>query len=141
MVLLRIVNDSSGGHDLSAPALFTAGTFPGGAAPATGKIDVASRQSRDVLFVPGVVGNYRVECTHFLHSLFGMSGKVVVGPGALTPALMRGGGLSEASQIDLETCVCKCSWIVCDCLRDNGKWHDGRGRLRAGLCPPVADAG
>jgi plastocyanin len=78
MVLLRIVNDSSGGHDLSAPALFSAGTFPGGAAPAGGKIEVASRQSRDVLFVPGVAGNYRVECTHFLHSLFGMSGKVVV---------------------------------------------------------------
>jgi plastocyanin len=78
VVVLRLVNDSSGGHDLSAPELFAASAFPGGVAPAGGKVEVASRQTRDVVFVPGAPGNYTFECTHFLHSLFGMAGSVVV---------------------------------------------------------------
>lgn len=78
MVLLHIVNDSGGGHDLSAPALFSSGTFPGGSPPAKGRIEVRSEETRDVLFVPGAPGTYKMECTHFLHSLFGMTGRVVV---------------------------------------------------------------
>lgn len=77
-VLLHIVNDSSGGHDLSAPALFSSGAFPGGSPPAKGRIEVGSDSSRDILFVPGAAGSYPMECTHFLHSLFGMTGRVVV---------------------------------------------------------------
>jgi uncharacterized cupredoxin-like copper-binding protein len=78
VVLLHIVNDSSGGHDLSAPELFAASTFPGGAPPTDGRVEVGSKQSRDVVFMPRVPGTYKVECTHFLHSLFGMNGSILV---------------------------------------------------------------
>jgi plastocyanin len=77
-VTLHIVNDSSGGHDLSAPELFAASTFPTGASPAGGRVEIGSRQSRDLVFVPKVPGRYHMECTHFLHSLFGMRGSIVV---------------------------------------------------------------
>jgi plastocyanin len=78
LTLLHIVNDSSGGHNLAAPELFAASTFPGGAPPVDGKVEVGSKQSKDVVFIPGVPGNYKAECTHFLHSLFGMTGSIVV---------------------------------------------------------------
>ena len=35
----------------------------------------------DITLTPRAPGTYKVECTHFLHSLFGMTGTiVVVGP-------------------------------------------------------------
>jgi plastocyanin len=79
-VRLVLVNDSGGGHDFSAPALFAASAFPGGAPPPDGAVEVAAHQHRDIVFIPRVPGTYRVECTHFLHSLFGMHGTVVVEP-------------------------------------------------------------
>jgi plastocyanin len=77
-IVLHIVNDSNGGHNLSAPKLFAASAFPAGLPPADGKVEVGSKQSKDILFVPRVPGRYRVECTHFLHSLFGMTGDIIV---------------------------------------------------------------
>jgi uncharacterized cupredoxin-like copper-binding protein len=49
MVTLHIVNDSNGGHNFSAPELFAASSFPAAHHP-----------------------------PHFLHSLFGMTGSIVV---------------------------------------------------------------
>lgn len=77
-VRLHLVNDSRGGHDFSAPALFAASTFPNGAPPPEGEVDVRSGQAVDVVFVPRVPGTYKVRCTHFLHTFFGMTGSVVV---------------------------------------------------------------
>ena len=77
-VTLRIVNDSSGSHNFSAPALFAASAFPGGSSPANGKVELDSKQSQDIVFVPRVPGTYKIECGHFLHSLFGMTGIIVV---------------------------------------------------------------
>ena len=77
-VRLHLVNDSRGGHNFSAPALFAASTFPNGAPPPEGKVDVRSGQAVDVVFVPRVPGTYKVRCTHFLHTPFGMTGSVVV---------------------------------------------------------------
>ena len=35
----------------------------------------------DITLTPRATGTYKIECTHFLHSLFGMTGTiVVVGP-------------------------------------------------------------
>ncbi len=77
-VRLHLVNDSGGGHNWSAPELVAASAFPDGAAPAGGKIELGPQQSADIVLVPRAPGSYRVECTHFLHSLFGMTGRVVV---------------------------------------------------------------
>ena len=77
-VRLHLVNDSSGGHNFSAPAFFAASAFPSGASPAGGVIDVAAGGSADVVVTPRAAGTYKFECTHFLHSLFGMTGRIIV---------------------------------------------------------------
>jgi uncharacterized cupredoxin-like copper-binding protein len=77
-VTLHLVNDGSGGHNFSAPAFFAASAYPSGTPPQNGKVEIAARESVDITVVPGAAGTYRVECTHFLHSLFGMTGSITV---------------------------------------------------------------
>jgi uncharacterized cupredoxin-like copper-binding protein len=77
-VRLHLMNDSSGGHSFSAPEFFAASTFPSGAPPRDGKIEVGAGGSADLVLVPGVAGTFKVECTHFLHGLFGMTGSIMV---------------------------------------------------------------
>lgn len=78
-VRLRLVNQSDGGHDFSAPAFFAASNFAAGStAPAGGKIEVDSHQTVEVALTPRVPGSYPVECTHFLHSMFGMTATIQV---------------------------------------------------------------
>jgi uncharacterized cupredoxin-like copper-binding protein len=79
-VRLRLVNESGGGHDFSAPALFAKSSFTDGAAPANGRIEVAAHQTADVTLTPRVPGTYPLECTHFLHAMFGMTGEIQVVP-------------------------------------------------------------
>lgn len=80
-VRLRLVNDSSGAHDFSAPAFFAASSFPPGSAPpADGGIDVPSHQTVEIDLIPRTPGTYRLRCTHFLHGLFGMHGTIEVTP-------------------------------------------------------------
>ena len=80
-VRLRLVNESGGGHDFSAPAFFAASNFPPGfSAPPGGEVAVGSHQTVEIAVVPRIPGSYRFECTHFLHSFFGMHGVVDVTP-------------------------------------------------------------
>jgi plastocyanin len=80
-VRLRLANSSSGGHDFSAPAFFAASTFPpGSSAPPHGEVAVRSHETVDITMVPSTPGTFRLECTHFLHSLFGMHGTIEVVP-------------------------------------------------------------
>jgi|SRR5579872_571314 len=81
-VHFQLVNESSGGHDFSAPAFFAASNFaPGSPRPPAGKVDVPSQTMVELTLTPSTPGTYPVECTHFLHALFGMSGTIeVVGP-------------------------------------------------------------
>jgi len=78
-VRLRLVNDSGGGHDFSAPAFFAASSsLPGSLPPTDGGIEVGSHQTVEIALVPRMAGTYPLECSHFLHSLFGMSGTIEV---------------------------------------------------------------
>jgi uncharacterized cupredoxin-like copper-binding protein len=80
-VRLRLVNESSGGHDFSAPAFFAASGFlPGGSAPSNGEVAVESHQTVEIALVPRAPGTYHLECTHLLHNFFGMHGSVEVVP-------------------------------------------------------------
>jgi uncharacterized cupredoxin-like copper-binding protein len=80
-VRLHLANKSNGGHDFSAPTLFAASTFPPGtSAPPHGEVAVSSHETVDIIVVPRTPGTYRLECTHFLHSLFGMHGTIEVVP-------------------------------------------------------------
>ena len=78
-VVLHLVNAASGGHDFSAPAFFAAARVDPGSAGRVrrGTVDVRGRSSVDVRLVPAA-GRYRLRCTHFLHSTFGMTGEIVV---------------------------------------------------------------
>jgi plastocyanin len=80
-VLLRLVNESDGGHDFSSPTLFATSSFPATwTAPRNGEVEVAPHQTVDVPLVPRVPGTYPLECTHFLHGVFGMKGTIEVTP-------------------------------------------------------------
>jgi uncharacterized cupredoxin-like copper-binding protein len=80
-VRLRLMNESNGGHNFSAPKFFATSTFPPGVpAPPDGEVAVGSRQTVEITVVPHTPGAYRLECTHFLHSLFGMHGTIEVVP-------------------------------------------------------------
>jgi plastocyanin len=80
-VRLRLVSESNGGHDFSAPGFFAASSFPPGlSAPPDGNVAVASHQTVVIAVVPRTPGAYRLECTHFLHSILGMHGTVEVIP-------------------------------------------------------------
>jgi plastocyanin len=80
-VLLRLVNESNGGHSFSAPTFFAASSFPpGSSAPEAGEIEVASHQTVVVQLIPHQPGTYPLKCTHALHDLFGMTGAIEVIP-------------------------------------------------------------
>jgi plastocyanin len=81
-VRLRLVNDSDGAHNFSAAAFFAASSFPSASrAPVVnGEIEVGSHQTVEVVLVPGAPGTFPLECTHFLHGTFGMSGTLEVMP-------------------------------------------------------------
>lgn len=78
--VLHVVNRASGGHDLTAPKFFAAATIvPEDLARIKrGKIALDGGESADVRFVAPAVGSYAMRCTHFLHSGFGMTGRIVV---------------------------------------------------------------
>ena len=79
-VHLQLVNDSSGGHDFSAPAFFAASTVQAGSVPSDGAIAVPSKATVELTVVPRSPGTYKLECTHFMHALFGMTGAIIVDP-------------------------------------------------------------
>ncbi len=78
-VRLLLSNSGSGLHDFSAPAFFAAASFrSGGTVPAGGKVAVAKDASAEIDLVPGAPGQYPLECTEFLHTMFGMTGTIAV---------------------------------------------------------------
>ncbi len=78
-VILRLVNTSSKGHDFTAPEFFAAAVVrpQDRALLAKGKIELGGRVAREVALRPAA-GRYRLRCTHFMHSAFGMKGEIVV---------------------------------------------------------------
>lgn len=77
-IRLHLTNDSSGGHSFSAPTFFAASNYPSGSPPPNGEFEIPAGGSVDITLVPRAAGTYRLECTHFLHDLFGMTGSIVV---------------------------------------------------------------
>ena len=77
---LRLENLSSHGHDFQAKAFFAAAKImPSDSAKvANGRIKLGGKESVDVTLVAPSAGTYEVRCTHFMHSAFGMTGRIVV---------------------------------------------------------------
>lgn len=76
---LHFVNRGSGGHNFAAPQFFANARInpADAAAVGKGKIELKKGEARDVRLIPAQ-GSYKVKCTHFLHTGFGMKGAIVV---------------------------------------------------------------
>jgi plastocyanin len=76
---LHLTNTGSGGHNFSSPAFFRAATIAPEDATAVvkGGIDLKKGETRDVRVIP-TKGQYKLKCTHFMHTAFGMKGKIIV---------------------------------------------------------------
>jgi plastocyanin len=78
---IHFSNDSGKSHDFSAREFLQSSTV----APADkgrledgDEVELEGGQSVDVTITPNRAGTYPVSCTHFMHSMLGMTGKIVV---------------------------------------------------------------
>ena len=78
--VLRLANVAGGLHDFTARQFFASATI----APddrhwvSEGEVEVPPGQVREIRLTAPETGSYDLKCTHSLHKLFGMSGKIVV---------------------------------------------------------------
>jgi uncharacterized cupredoxin-like copper-binding protein len=78
--VLRLTNDGKHAHDLSAKAFFKTVTLASDSVAEVqdGAVELVMGESADVTFVANTPGTYEMHCTHPLHSMLGMTGKIVV---------------------------------------------------------------
>lgn len=78
--VLHLTNGSGGSHDFVAKDFFAAAAV----APADrakirgGSIELDGGESTEIHLTAPAPGSYEVHCSHFMHSTFGMTGKIVV---------------------------------------------------------------
>ena len=75
-VTLQFVNQSGGGHDVTARSFFTNSTITAGAAP-EGEIELRPHETKTITLVPRA-GSYSAHCSHFMHAMLGMHADIVV---------------------------------------------------------------
>jgi uncharacterized cupredoxin-like copper-binding protein len=77
---LHLINEASGGHNFDASQFFAAAQV----APSDqgkikkGTIELKGGETVDIRLVAPAAGTYKLHCSHFLHSSFGMTGEIVV---------------------------------------------------------------
>ena len=73
------IRDEKGGHNFAAPQFFAkAKIAPEDAGKVRGgKIELEGGEAVTIRLVPSA-GTYKLSCTHFLHTSFGMKGSIVV---------------------------------------------------------------
>lgn len=78
--VLHFVNSASGGHDFVAKEFFASATIApeDGAKVKKGEVELSGGESADVRLVANTPGTYKSHCSHFMHSSFGMTGRIVV---------------------------------------------------------------
>lgn len=76
-VTLTLMNQAGKSHNFTAPAFFARARILAGSAP-RGRIELKGGTSASITLVPAA-GTYKVHCSHFLHSGFGMNGAIIVG--------------------------------------------------------------
>jgi plastocyanin len=78
--VLHFTNAAAKSHDFSAPAFFSASTIAADdrAKVVKGAVELEENASADVKIIPNRSGAYELRCTHFMHAMLGMTGKVVV---------------------------------------------------------------
>ena len=78
--LLHFTNSGSSGHDFAAPEFFSAVTIApeDRAKVSDGSVEVEGGATVDVRVTADKPGTYKIHCTHFLHTTFGMTGTAVI---------------------------------------------------------------
>jgi plastocyanin len=78
-ITLQLRNDSSGGHNFSAPAFFAAAHVDPASARliSEGRVEVPAHATVQVALTP-TAGQYPLKCSHPFHSTFGMKGTIIV---------------------------------------------------------------
>ena len=73
------IRDEKGGHNFAAPAFFKAARIATEdvGKVRSGKIELQGGEAVTIRLVPAA-GSYKLTCTHFLHTSFGMKGTIVV---------------------------------------------------------------
>lgn len=77
---IRFVNVVGKGHDFVAREFFASSTLsPEDSAKIDkGRVRLRGGESVEVALTPNRAGVYKVHCSHFMHSAFGMTGSIVV---------------------------------------------------------------
>jgi uncharacterized cupredoxin-like copper-binding protein len=77
---LVFVNTSSGGHNFVAPDFFRTAQIAGddSARIDDGRIELEAGERLQIRVMIAEPGHYDVHCSHFMHSVFGMTGDIVV---------------------------------------------------------------
>lgn len=78
--VLRLRNVADGGHDFTAREFFAAAKVAAEDRRwvSDGEVEVPPGQTRDIRLTAPAAGRYNLKCTHSLHKLFGMTGKIIV---------------------------------------------------------------
>jgi len=79
---LHFVNRSSRGHNFVAEKFFATSTIAAEdqGKVVDGKVDLDGGEAADISLVPGQAGTFKSRCTHFMHSMLGMTGTITVEP-------------------------------------------------------------
>jgi uncharacterized cupredoxin-like copper-binding protein len=77
---LHLVNAANGGHNFDAAQFFAAAQIsPSDQAKIKkGTIELKQGENAEVRLVAPAPGTYKLHCSHFLHSSFGMTGEIIV---------------------------------------------------------------
>lgn len=77
---LHFVNGGRSDHNFDAPDFFAAVTVvpQDQAKVSDGKVEVDEGEAVDVNVTPRKAGTYPVKCSHFLHTMFGMTGEALI---------------------------------------------------------------
>jgi len=77
---MHFINDGTKDHNFSAPGFFAASHIAADdqAKVTKGLVALERGQTVDIIVTPDQPGTFAVECTHFMHSMMGMHGSIVV---------------------------------------------------------------
>jgi uncharacterized cupredoxin-like copper-binding protein len=78
--LLRLINTGRGGHNFHAKQFFAAAQVAAAdqSKIRKGAVELASDATLELRLVAPAAGTYPLDCSHFLHEGFGMTGEIVV---------------------------------------------------------------
>lgn len=78
--VLQLTNTSSGGHNFSARDFFDAASIhpDDSGLIKKGRVEVSGGETVTIRLKTGAAATYRLNCSRFLHSGFGMKGQIIV---------------------------------------------------------------